>query len=115
MKIAIPLVGAVVLVSTSLIAAALDLSRPGALDRLKAHRPAHYEAVAEIARLGERASCDPRELEAVKPPVSVDRLDCGNVGLNNGISQRRMKFEIEGTEYSLTVRVKDTAPRLIGR
>jgi hypothetical protein len=95
--------------------AATDLSRPGALDRLRAHKPEHYDAVMEIAKIGERLNCDPQDLEPLKARFPVERLDCGLVMLNNNVSQRRMSFSLGGEEYKVTVRLQDKAPQLIGR
>lgn len=115
MKTATAIAGALLLAAGLPAVAALDLSRPGALDRLRAQQPAHYDAVLEVARLGERLNCDPQDIEALKARFPVDRLDCGFVSTNGGVAQRRMKFELGGTAYSLTVRLQDTAPKLIGR
>jgi hypothetical protein len=94
-------------------AAATDLSRPGALERLKAERPEHYAVVAEIAQAGERANCGPDDFEALKARFPLDRMDCGFV--RNNPPQRRMTFAVDGIAYAITVRLKDTAPQLIGR
>lgn len=94
-------------------AAATDLSRPGALERLKAERPDHYQAVAEIASAGERATCGNDDFEQLKARFPLERMDCGFV--RNNPPQRRMTFAIDGIAYVISVRLKDTAPQLIGR
>jgi hypothetical protein len=95
--------------------AATDLSRPGALERLRSQKPEHYDAVMEIAKIGERLNCAQDDLEPIKARYPVERLDCGLVMLNNNVSQRRMTFSLGGEEYRVTVRLQDTPPRLIGR
>jgi hypothetical protein len=96
-------------------AAAVDLSSPGALERLRAHQPAHYKALVEVAQVGERLTCDASDLGDLQP-FGVDRLDCGHLVYHVRRSpQRRMGFAIEGQDYVVTVRLRDRAPRLIGR
>ena len=115
MKILATLAGIVLATLPFAAPAATDLSRPGALDRLRAQKPEHYDAVMEIAKIGERLNCANEDLEAIKARFPMERLDCGHVMLNNNVSQRRMTFSLGGEEYRVTVRLKDTAPRLIGR
>ena len=93
--------------------AATDLSRPGALDRLKAERPDHYAVVVEVADAGQRATCGNDDFDHIKARFPLERLDCGFVGSNP--PQRKMRFTIGGVDYAITVRIKDTAPQLIGR
>ena len=107
------LLAGLALAIAALPAAAADLSRPGALDRLKAERPAHYDAVVEIASAGERANCGKDDFEALKARFPIERMDCGFVTGNP--PQRRMRFAIEGEDYTVTVRLADTAPKAIGR
>jgi hypothetical protein len=95
--------------------AAVDLSSPGALERLRAHQPGHYKALVEVAQVGERLTCDARDLGDLQA-FGVERLDCGHLVYHVRRSpQRRMGFAIEGHDYVVTVRIRDQAPRLIGR
>lgn len=94
--------------------AATDLSRPGALERLKSERPAHYDAVIEVAKVGERLSCPQQDLEPLRVNHSLDRLDCGFVIMTSNPPQRKLTFAIQGEPYVMAVRLRDTAPRLIG-
>ena len=95
--------------------AAVDLSNPGALERLRAHQPEHYKALAEVAQIGRRLTCDPGDLRELQS-FGVQRLDCGFLEYHVRRSpQRRMGFAIDGQDYLVTVRLLDRGPRLIGR
>ena len=93
---------------------ATDLSRPGALERLHSDRPAHYEAVIEVAKAGSRLTCGKQDLAELRVSFPVDRLDCGFLIMTSNPPQRRLNFAIEGQPYVMTVFLRDTAPRLIG-
>ena len=92
-----------------------DLSRPGALERLRSEQPRHYEAVLEVARIGQTATCSEEDVEQVKAGHGLAKLDCGFVNSTTNPPSRRVRFEVDGNSYVITVRLSDTAPRLIGR
>ena len=106
---------ALVLAATPALAQT-NLSRPGALERLKADKPKHYEAVMDIAAAGQTLTCSDDDVAQVKKQFpAVAKLDCGFVDNSSNPPSRRLRFEIEDAPYVMTVRLKDTAPKLIGR
>jgi len=109
------ILGAALALFAAPVLAQTDLSRPGALDRLRSDQPKHYEAVLEVARIGQTATCSEDEVEQVKARHGLAKLDCGFVNNTTNPPSRRVRFEIEGSSYVMTVRLSDTAPRLIGR
>jgi hypothetical protein len=93
-----------------------NLSRPGAIDRLKSDKPAHFEAVMEIAAVGQTLTCSDEELGRLKARfIAIAKVDCGFVDNGSTPPSRRMRFEIEDASYVMTVRLSDTAPKLMGR
>lgn len=110
-----PIVFAVLALAAAPVLAATDLSRPGALERLRSEQPKHYEAVLEVARIGQTATCTEEEVEQVKKGHGLAKLDCGFVNSTTNPPSRRVRFEIDGTPYVITVRLSDTPPKLIGR
>ena len=92
-----------------------DLSRPGALDRLKSEHPKHFEPLPEIARVGQTLNCSDDEVERLKKEHSLAKLECGFVNNSTNPPSRRVRFEIDGASYVMTVRLTDTAPKIIGR
>ena len=110
-----PIAFAVLALAATPVLAATDLSRPGALERLRSEQPRHYEAVLDVARIGQTATCTEEEVERVKKGHGLDKLDCGFVNSTTNPPSRRVRFEVDGTSYVITVRLSDTAPRLIGR
>ncbi len=106
---------AALLLAATPVLAATDLSKPGALERLKAHRPDHYDAALQVARIGARLNCGQEDLELLKERHAVASLDCGFVSRQVDPPQRRLRFSVGEEQYSLNVRLEDTAPRAIGR
>ena len=92
-----------------------DLSRPGALERLKSENPKSFEAVLDVARVGQTLTCSEEEVEQVKKNHSLAKFECGFVNNSTNPPSRRVRFEIDGNSYAMTVRLSDTPPKLIGR
>ena len=92
-----------------------DLSRPGALDRLKSEHPKHFDAVLEVARVGQTLTCSEDEVERVRKEHSLAKFECGFLNNSTNPPSRRVRFEIDGNSYVMTVRLSDTPPKLIGR
>lgn len=106
---------AAVLLAATPVLAATDLSKPGALERLKANRPDHYDAALQVANVGARLTCGQQDLEMLKERHAVSRLDCGFVNSITDPPQRRLRFTLGEEEYVLNVKLQDTAPRFMNR
>lgn len=91
----------------------VDLNRPGALERLRAERPSHYAAFADILRASERAPCRENELEVIKARHDLERFSCSFLMMTSYPAKRRIQFSLERTQYTYTVTMRDDDARLM--
>ena len=86
--------------------AQVDLDQPGVLDRLKAQRPKHYEAVTEVLRASGRMPCRTGELQVLKAKFDIKELSCNALLMTSYPPKRRVNFQLEGESYVSVVTVK---------
>jgi hypothetical protein len=84
---------------------AVDLDQPGALQRLRATRPADFQAASEILQAARRMPCNDREVRVIQAKFDVRRLSCFAMLLTSFPAQRRLSFDIGEVTYAATVRL----------
>lgn len=87
----------------------VDLNAPGVLERLKAERPKHYEAVTEILRASEKMPCKESELKILKAKFNMADLACHALLMTSYPAKRRVNFVYDGTSYVAQVSVIDSS------
>ena len=91
----------------------MDLNRPGAVERLRAERPAHFAAFADIVRVSERAPCRQGEVEVIRARHDVQQFSCSFLMMTSYPAKRRIQFTVERTQYTYTVTMLDSDARLM--
>ena len=77
----------------------LDLTSPGALERLQQERPKHYAAVMEVLRVAQSVHCQEPALQTLKARYDVSKVDCQFLVMTSFPAKRRVSFEVEGAPY----------------
>jgi hypothetical protein len=89
--------------------AVVDLTRPGALEALKARDPQRYEKVSAVLQVAERMSCKQMEPHVFKAAgLNVEKAECGTLLLTSLPAKRYMSFTIDDTDYHAIVSMQDS-------
>lgn len=77
----------------------VDLSKPGALDRLEETNPMHYAKVIEVRRVASRPSCV-EDLRMLRVDLELDDATCAAMTtLTSFPPKRHVSVTIEGVRY----------------
>lgn len=101
----------VLLAGNCLAGSYVNLSTPGALDRLEREKPLHHSLITRVIRTVQERSC--HEAAAIYRASFDDGIRCpGNIFLTSYPPQLHLSLLLEGTAYTVNVPVRVYARRM---